>query len=94
MYTISFKSPAQTHLKILKPSLPDPIFLYNDINDYYLYSFKVSPYTDSPESKASFTEFFFKLDKPASVLLEENNLRNIRWDEDERIMMVMWGNGI
>ena len=46
IYTITFKSPAQTNLKILKPSLPDPIFLYNDVNEYYLYSFKVSPYVE------------------------------------------------
>ena len=27
-------------------------------------------------------------------MLEETNLRNVRWDPDEQLMMVVWGNGI
>lgn len=43
MFTNNFRAPAQTQPKILKPSLPDPIFLYNDGSNYYLYSFKFVP---------------------------------------------------
>ena len=87
MFTFNFLVPARTQLKILKPSLPDPIFLYADSSDYRLYSFKVSARIASPEDKSveelaektEFSELSFKLDRPESIHLEENNLRTIRW---------------
>lgn len=37
---------------------------------------------------------FFKLDRPLSANLEENSLRSIRWVEEEKLIIVIWGNSI
>ena len=89
---------------ILKSSLPNPIILYQCKTEYFLFSCyleqndlknvekKIDPEEIPQEKKNDYSYFHIK--KPESPRFDEQKLRNIKWLDDENLIMICWGGGI